>query len=296
MKDNYEVNDSKKLISIIQEKYNHMSKGQKIIAKYIIDNYDKVAFMTASKLGESVGVSESTVVRFANALGYSGYPKLQDGLQELIKNKLTTVQRVEIANQSFSESDSIIRKIIKEDVDNTRETMETINEESFDRAVDYIINARKVYILGMRSSIYVAKYLGYYMNYILDNVAVIRMDQGEPFEQMLRMSERDVLIVISFPRYSKKSLQVTQFAKERNAKVISMTDSLFAPTAVISDESIIVKNNMVAFIDSLVPAFSASNALVVGIAMKQKEDITQYFDELENIWKKYHVYEQLEER
>ncbi|CAK7004989.1 MAG: HTH-type transcriptional regulator HexR [Peptostreptococcus russellii] len=291
MNDDVNINESDSLMTIMKEKYKTMSKGQKLLANYTMENYPKVAFMTASKLGETVGVSESTVVRFANALGFSGYPKFQDALQELIKTKLTTVERVEMANRDYSTDSKILENVLKADIDNIKETLDTLEEKSYEKAVNTIISAKKLYIMGLRSSIYVAKYLGYYLNYILDDVIIVRMDMGEPVEQMIKLGEGDVLIVISFPRYSKKTLQVAEFAKERGAKVIALTDSYNAPTAKISDVIVTVKNNMVSFVDSLVPAFSVANALVIGVAMREKEDIMSYFNELEDIWEKFEIYE-----
>lgn len=284
------LKDSKKLISDIQTQYTRLSKGQKLIAQYILNNYDKVAFMTACKLGETVGVSESTVVRFANALGYSGYPKLQVALQELIKNKLTTVQRVEMAND-YSDENTILNKILKGDIDNIRETLEEIDGEAFQEAVSRLLKARKIYILGMRTSFVVAQYLGFYLGIILDNVHTVRMDMGDAFEQIVRIGEDDVVIAFSFPRYSKKSFQLVKYAKEKGAKVISITDSLFAPIASVSDNTLIVKSNMASFVDSLVPAMSVANALAVAVGMKEKEDIKEHFDDLEQMWDKYGMFE-----
>ena len=284
------LKDSKKLISDIQTQYTRLSKGQKLIAQYILNNYDKVAFMTACKLGETVGVSESTVVRFANALGYSGYPKLQAALQELIKNKLTTVQRVEMAND-YSDENTILNKILKGDMDNIRETLEEIDGEAFQEATARLLKARKIYILGMRTSFVVAQYLGFYLGIILDNVHTVRMDMGDAFEQIVRIGEDDVVIAFSFPRYSKKSFQLVKYAKEKGAHVISITDSLFAPIASVSDNTLIVKSNMASFVDSLVPAMSVSNALAVSVGMKEKEDIKEHFDDLEQMWDKYGMFE-----
>ena len=270
MKDSkQEVKDSKYLISHIQSQYTRFSKGQKLIAQYILKNYDKVAFMTACKLGETVGVSESTVVRFANALGYSGYPKLQDALQELIKNKLTTVQRV----------------------DNIKDTLDEIDEKAFEEASNRILKAKRIYIVGMRSSFTIAQYLGFYLGIILDSVHVIRTDMGDAFEQVVKINEDDVLIAVSFPRYSKKSYQIVSYAKEKGAHIVSLTDSLFAPVASFTDNLLLVKSNMASFVDSLVPALSIANALIVSVGMKEKEDIKQHFDDLEAIWEKYSVYD-----
>ncbi|HBG1230618.1 TPA: MurR/RpiR family transcriptional regulator [Clostridioides difficile] len=290
MEETNEMKDSKHLISNIQSQYTRLSKGQKLIAQYILNNYYKVAFMTACKLGETVGVSESTVVRFANALGYSGYPKLQAALQELIKNKLTTVQRVEMAHD-YSDDFAILNKVLKSDIDNIRSTLEEIDERAFKEASNKLLRARKIYILGMRSSFVVAQYLGFYLDIILDNVHIIRMDMGDAFEQIVRINEEDVIVAISFPRYSKKSYQIVNYAKEKGAHVISLTDSLFAPVASLADNTLLVKSNMASFVDSLVPALSISNALAISVGMKEKEDIKQHFDDLEQIWKRYSVYE-----
>ncbi|MBP3931879.1 MAG: MurR/RpiR family transcriptional regulator, partial [Peptostreptococcaceae bacterium] len=213
MNQSKDFKDSKQLIEDIQQNYTRLSKGQKLIAQYLIDNYDKVAFMTASKLGEEVGVSESTVVRFANALGFSGYPKMQDALQELIKNKLTTVQRVEM-NQEYSDDGKILNKVLKSDMDNIKDTLDEMDENIFKQASDKLLKAKKIYILGMRSSFTVAQYLGFYLDIILDNVHVIRTDMGDAFEQVVRVTEDDVVVAISFPRYSRKSYQVVNYAKE----------------------------------------------------------------------------------
>lgn len=291
MKDSkQEVKDSKYLISHIQSQYTRFSKGQKLIAQYILKNYDKVAFMTACKLGETVGVSESTVVRFANALGYSGYPKLQDALQEVIKNKLTTVQRVDMVKE-FNDDSAILKKIVKSDMDNIKDTLEEIDEKAFEEAANRILKAKRIYIVGMRSSFTIAQYLGFYLGIILDSVHVIRTDMGDAFEQVVKINEDDVLIAISFPRYSKKSYQIVSYAKEKGAHIVSLTDSPFAPVASFTDNLLLVKSNMASFVDSLVPALSIANALIVSVGMKEKEDIKQHFDDLEAIWEKYSVYD-----
>ena len=291
MKDSkQEIKDSKYLISHIQSQYTRFSKGQKLIDQYILKNYDKVAFMTACKLGEAVGVSESTVVRFANALGYSGYPKLQDALQEVIKNKLTTVQRVDMVKE-FNDDSAILKKIVKSDMDNIKDTLEEIDEKAFEEAANRILKAKRIYIVGMRSSFTIAQYLGFYLGIILDSVHVIRTDMGDAFEQVVKINEDDVLIAISFPRYSKKSYQIVSYAKEKGAHIVSLTDSPFAPVASFTDNLLLVKSNMVSFVDSLVPALSIANALIVSVGMKEKEDIKQHFDDLEAIWEKYSVYD-----
>lgn len=291
MEDKNSKNDNKKLIKIIQTQYPKLSKGQKLIAKYIINNYDKVAFMTASKLGDTVGVSESTVVRFANALGYSGYPKLQEGLQELIKNKLTTVQRVEMANEDYSDDSTILSKVLKSDINNIKSTLDEVDEKAFEEASTRILKSRKIYILGMRSSFTVAQYLSFYLNVILDNVQLIRIDMGDPYQQIVRMNDEDILIVFSFPRYSKQSYEVVKYAKSKGAYIVSITDSSFAPVAPLSNNILLVKSNMASFVDSLVAAMSIANALIISVAMKETDDIKKYFNDLEKIWQEYVVYE-----
>ena len=290
MDDTKHLKDSKQLINNIQAQYPRFSKGQKLIAKYILENYDKVAFMTACKLGDIVGVSESTVVRFANALGYSGYPKLQAALQELIKNKLTTVQRVEMAKE-YNDDSTILNKVLKSDIDNIKTTMDEIDIKAFEESANKLLKANKIYVIGMRSSFVISQYLGFYLNIIHDNVQIIRMDMGDAFEQIVRVGKDDVVLAISFPRYSKKSYQVVSYAKEKGAHIISLTDSVFAPVASIADNVLLVKSNMASFVDSLVPALSVANALIISVGMKEKEELKVCFDDLEHIWDKYSVYE-----
>lgn len=284
------LKDGRELINNIKTQYRKLSKGQKLIAKYILENYDKVAFMTAGKLSEVVGVSESTVVRFANALGFSGYPKLQDALEELVKNKLTSVQRVDLINENKSDSE-ILKDVLKSDIKNIKETLENIDEKAFEEAVEKIINAKKVYILGMRSSYTIAQYLGFYLDRVIDNVQIIRTDMGDTFEQIVRIDKEDVLIAISFPRYSTKAYQTSSYAKEKGAHLISITDSMYAPVATVADNILLVKNNTVSFVDSLVPALSVVNSLVVSISAKRKNQIKSHFEDLEKIWETYSVYQ-----
>ena len=215
---------------------------------------------------------------------------MQDALQELIKNKLTTVQRVEM-NQEYSDDGKILNKVLKSDMDNIKDTLDEMDESLFKQASDKLLKAKKIYIVGMRSSFTVAQYLGFYLDIILDNVHVIRMDMGDAFEQVVRVTEDDVVVAISFPRYSRKSYQVVNYAKEKGAHIISITDSLFAPIATMADTTLLVKSNMASFVDSLVPAISLCNALIISIGMKENEDIKAYFDDLEKIWEKYAVYE-----
>lgn len=283
------MKDNVDLIKLIQQNFSKFSKGQKLIAEYIMDNYDKAAFMTAAKLGEIVGVSESTVVRFANALGYSGYRNLQKDLQELIKNKLTTVQRISLANV-FSNEENLLKRVLKKDMDNINKTIDEIDYDVFEKAIDEIINSRRVYILGLRSSSFLAEYLGFYLNFILRDVKVVKADANDVFEQLLNAEEDDVVIGISYPRYSKRTLEALSYAKAKQCIIIGITDSFISPAAQISDYTLIAGSNMVSFVDSLVAPMSLMNALIVAIGMRKRSEITKNFEDLETIWNKYNVY------
>ncbi|WP_069649518.1 MurR/RpiR family transcriptional regulator [Caloranaerobacter ferrireducens] len=281
---------NKDLITLIQINFPRLSKGQKLIAEYILNHYDKAAFMTASKLGEMVGVSESTVVRFANALGFSGYPSLQRALQELIKNKLTTVQRLSMSN-NYSDNSTLLKKILKADMDNIRSTIEEISNDEFEKVVDCIYNANRVYIIGLRSSTTLANYLGFYLSLILDNVKVVTYGISDIFEQLLRVNKGDVVIGISYPRYSRRTLEALNYVKEQECKIIGITDSFLSPLSGIADYTLIAKSNMISFVDSLVAPLSLINALIIAIGMREKNEITQYFQKLERLWDEYNVYD-----
>lgn len=283
--------EKKDLISNIRKEFESLSKGQKLIASYIIDNYDKAAFMTAAKIGEVVGVSESTVVRFANTLGYPGYPNLQDALQELIKNKLTTVQR--IGMDDYSNKGVAIKKVLKKDMDNIRNTIDEIDVEVFEQAVASILKARKVYIIGLRSSNALAEYLGFYLRVMLDDVQVVSLGISDIFEQLLRIGEGDMVIGISYPRYSKRTLEAVRYAKGQGAKIVAITDSDTAPISAMADYILYAVSNMHSFVDSLVAPMSLINSLIVGIGMEMKTEITEYFKELEGIWEEYNVYDDI---
>lgn len=278
------------LISLIKSEFPKLSKGQKIIAQYILSDYDKVAFMTAAKLGESVGVSESTVVRFANALGFDGYPELQKSLQELIKTKLTTVQRVEMS-KDYSSDFATLQKVLKSDIENIRGTIDDIDPEAFESAINKITSAKKIYIVGLRSSATLGEYLAFYLNFILDNVVLVNYGISDVFEQILKVTEDDLVIGISFPRYSKRTYELLRFAKEQGANIIAMTDSNTAPIAELSSDILLARSNMASFVDSLVAPFSVANALIISVGMRQKTNIKASFDKLEQIWKEYRIYD-----
>ncbi|MTI70236.1 MAG: MurR/RpiR family transcriptional regulator [Firmicutes bacterium] len=277
------------LLKLIQLNFNRLSKGQKLIAQYITSHYDKAAFMTASKLGEKVGVSESTVVRFANALGFSGYPSLQRSLQELIKNKLTTVQRLGMADD-LSNKDVFLKKILRADMDNIRSTLDEIDTETFEEVVDIICNAKRIYVLGLRSSTALAGYLGFYLSLISDNVKVVSFGMSDIFEQLLRVSEEDLVIGISYPRYSRKTIEALRYVQKRNCKIVGISDSLISPIASIADHTLVARSNMVSFVDSLIAPMSLINALIIAIGMRNKDEVTKYFKRLEDIWDEYNIY------
>ncbi|WP_416176427.1 MurR/RpiR family transcriptional regulator [Clostridium sp.] len=277
------------LMRTIQVKFPRLSKGQKLIAEYILKHYDKAAFMTAAKLGVSVGVSESTVVRFANELGFSGYPKLQKALQELIKNKLTTVQRIELSNDIVSQENPL-KGVLKADMENIRSTLEKINHKTFDEVINSIFKAKKIYIIGLRSSTAIADFLGFYLNLILDNVKVVGYGISDIFEQMINLKEDDLVIGIGFPRYASRTIESLAFAKSRGAEVVAITDSLLSPLASAADYTLIAQSNMASFVDSLVAPLSVINALIVSVGLREKEKISSTFSNLENIWQEYGVY------
>jgi DNA-binding MurR/RpiR family transcriptional regulator len=284
-----DINNKQDLMRTIQVKFPRLSKGQKLIAEYILKHYDKAAFMTAAKLGISVGVSESTVVRFANELGFSGYPKLQKALQELIKNKLTTVQRIELSNDFVSE-ESALKGVLKSDMENIRATLEKINHKTFEDVINGIFSANKIYIIGLRSSTALSEFLGFYLNLILDNVKVVGYGISDIFEQIINVDENDLVIGIGFPRYAARTIESLDFAQSRGAKVVAITDSLLSPLAARADYTLIAQSNMASFVDSLVAPLSVINALIIAVGLREKEKISTTFANLENIWEEYQVY------
>lgn len=282
------------LLNKIQGNLSKFSKGQRLIARYIIEHYDKAAFMTASKLGVMVGVSESTVVRFATELGYDGYPHLQRALQEMIRNKLTAVQRMEVTTDRLGNQD-VLRMVLNADIEKIRMTIDEIDREVFAAAVESILTAKKIYILGVRSSAALASFLGFYFNLLFDNVKLIQTNSAsEIFEQVLRVEPGDVVIGVSFPRYSKRTLTALQYSKDCGSKVIALTDSRLSPISQFADYTLIAKSDMASFVDSLVAPLSVINALIVAVGMRRKDEIAGTFNKLESIWDEYQVYEKLD--
>ena len=269
------------------------SKGQKRIASYILENYDKAAFMTASRLGILAGVSESTVVRFASELGYDGYPSMQRALQDMIRSRLTSTQRIQAAGDMFHD---VLPAVIQSDIDKLRQMLGHSSRSEFDRVVDKILSSRHVYILGVRSSSFVAGYLHFYMHLLSENVTLIQSNAaGEMFEQMLRMGSGDVLIAISFPRYSKVTINTVKFARDRGAEIIAITDNELSPVYQLSQAALLAPCEMISFVDSMVAPLSLINALLVALSNRCGADVSATFAELEDIWNEYGVFGKMDD-
>ena len=283
------------ILALIQENMNTFSKGQKRIAAFILDSYDKAAFMTASRLGKKVGVSESTVVRFAAELGYDGYPDMQKSLQKMIRNRLTSVQRIEVTNDRIGDQD-LVSMVLQSDMEKIRLTLEELDRSAFDNAVKAIVSAKRIYIIGVRSSAAIASFLGFYFNLIFDNVLnVTAGTASEMFEHLLRVGEDDVVIGVSFPRYSSRTVQAMSFARDRKATTVAITDSEASPLAPICKYTLKARSDMASFGDSLVAPLSLVNALLVAVSRAKNDDLANTFQTLERIWEDYGVYEKVQE-
>ena len=281
------------IMTILQEKAPEFSKGQRRIAKYITEAYDKAAFMTANRLGKTVGVSESTVVRFAVDLGFDGYPSMQKAMQEMVLNRVTSVKRIEVANDRLGDQD-VISMVLHSDMEKLRQTDETLDREEFSAAVNAILKAKRVYILGVRSVAPLANFLGYYLNYMFNNVHVISgSSAGEMFERIVGVNSEDVVIAFSFPRYSASTTKGAQYCRSAGATVIGFTDSKLSPLGQCCDYVLLSKSDMVSLVDSLVAPLSIVNALIVAIAAKREEELSRTFANLERIWDEYEVYEKM---
>ncbi len=281
------------LLKRLEEDKKKYSKTQRLIAEYISDNYDKAAFMTAGRLAKEARASESTVVRFAAELGYNGYQEMQQDLQELLKNKFTAIQRIELASDRMS--GDIVESVLRSDVNNILETLDNIDRAEFEKAVECILNSEKIYITGVRAAAPLAQFLGFYLNIMFPNVHIIStISVSEVFEQLLRLSDKDVLIGISFPRYSRRTTSAMQFAHDRKANVIAITDSDNSPLCKFADYRITAKSGMVSFADSIVAPLSCINALIAALSMRMKNDVANSLSTLEEIWDDYGVYEKLD--
>lgn len=283
-------NTTNELILRIEEKYPKMSKGQRRLADYVCKNYDKAVFLTAAKLGETVGVSESTVVRFAIQLGYKGYPGFQKALEELVRNKLNSIQRMEVTYGRISQSE-ILETVLHSDIEKIKQTLSIIDHKAFDLAIDTILGAERIYVIGIRSCAPLASFLGFYLNLICENVMTVATNSSsEIFEQLIRINEKDVIIGISFPRYSMRALKALEFASNRKAKVITLTDSIHSPMNLYSSCNLIARSDMASIVDSLVAPLSVINALVVALCMKKQKEVVSTLETLEQLWGEYQVY------
>ena len=284
------------ILQALQEMAPTFSKGQRAIAKYITECYDKAAFMTASKLGKTVGVSESTVVRFAVELGYDGYPSMQKAMREMVLNRLTSVQRIEVANNRFADHD-VVSTVLQSDMEKLRQTEELIDRDDFSAAVNAILNSKRIYILGIRSTAPLANFLGYYLNYMFRNVHIVTASgTTELYEKIVGVNADDVLIAFSFPRYSSTTIRGARYCRSAGATVIGLTDSMLSPLAQNSDHVLLAKSDMVSLVDSLVAPLSVINALIVALASKKEKELARTFETLERLWEEHHVYEKQERK
>lgn len=282
------------IMNQIRNQIHTFSKGQRQIANYILEYYDKAAFMTASRLGKTVGVSESTVVRFAVELGFDGYPSMQKRLQEMVRNKLTSVQRIEVANDRIGDQD-VVSSVLLSDIDSIRMTVDSLDRGEMAASVEAILKARTIYIVGVRSSAALASFLNFYFRNIFENVRLVSSTAtSEIFEQMLHVGKGDVVIGISLPRYSGRTVKAMRYAKDSGALVIAITDKMEAPAGKVADHVLVAKSDMVSVVDSLVAPMSVVNALIVSVGRSQKQRMSRTFEDLERIWDEYEVYERVE--
>lgn len=284
----------KDILEKIRRDFLSYSKGQKLIASFILENYDKAAYMTAAKMGALVGVSESTVVRFATQLGYAGYPEFQRSLQEVIRSKLTSVQRIQVTNSRIGDGD-VLESVLSADAEKISRTLESVDRRSFAEAVDKIVRAKNIYIIGVRSSSSLAGFLNFNLRLIFNNVHFVQTTSGsEMFEQLMHMGEGDVMIAISFPRYSKRIINAVEYARNVGADVIALTDSQSSPIAEYANQLLTAESDMASFVDSLVAPLSIINAIIVGVSRVKGEEISRQLEKLEGIWDEYEVYDKSE--
>lgn len=289
-KENIMENTSSELIKRIDEHRQEFSKGQKRIAAYIEEHYDKAVFLTAARLGKAVNVSESTVVRFAMQLGYDGYPRFQMALEEYVRQKLNSIQRLEIASGTINQN-GILESVLQADAEKIKRTLIEIDKDAFESAINTMLNAKTIYVVGIRSCAPLASFLSFYLQLIFDDVRLLQTNNSsELFEQMVRISEKDVIIGISFPRYSMRTLKALEFANNRNAKVITITDGKHSPMILYSSCNLFAKSDMVSIVDSLVAPLSVINALIVALCMKKQRHVMSTLESLEEIWDEYQVY------
>ena len=279
------------ILKKLQANAHTFSKGQRAIARFISESYDKAAFMTAARLGKAVGVSESTVVRFAVEMGYDGYPEMQRAMQEMVVNRLTSVQRLGVANDRIGKQD-VLTTVIHSDIEKLRQTAETVSREDFQAAVDKIMKARRVFVLGARSAAPLASFLGYYLKLMLDTVHVVTTSGiSATLEQVINVNEQDAVIAFSFPRYSTSTAQCAEFSRSRGAAVIGVTDSSDSPLGRNSEYVLLARSNMISLVDSLTAPMSIVNALIVAIASQKGQELENRFSQLEAFWEEFNVYQ-----
>lgn len=282
---------ARNLLKEIEDSIPKFSKSQKIISKYILENYDKAAYMTASKLGATVSVSESTVVRFALELGFEGYPEFQHSLQEIVRIRLTSFQRMDVTNNLIGDGD-VLTKVLNSDIDKIKRTIEEIDREAFEKSVDALVNAKSIYVIGLGSSASLASSLNHSLRMIFDNVKLLEASSAdEIFAQIMNISKGDVIIAISFPRYSRKLITAVNYAKDSGATVIALTDSTASPIAAFADNLLVARSDMASFADSLIAPLSVINALVVAVSRKKQDELRVRLHQLEKIWDEYNVYD-----
>ena len=282
------MDNAQELLQRLNHSGKRLSKSHRRIAECIVTHYDKAAFMTASKLGEYVGVSESTVVRLAAALGYDGFPQLQKALQELIRHRLTATQRLEMTGDMGHAQ--VLNKVLKTDIQNIRTTLDELDLATFDAVIESILQARNLYVLGLRASAPLAEFFGHYLNFIFPNVHTVTSGVSDVFEQIARISDEDVLIGISFPRYTSHTVKAMKFARSRGATLIAITDGPLSPLHAEANLCLMAKSDMASFVDSLAAPISLINALIVALSQRRRTQVTDYFDKMENIWSEYRVY------
>ncbi len=279
------------ILSLLQQKEKTFSKGQKRICRYITESYDKAAFMTASRLGKTVGVSESTVVRFAVELGYDGYPSMQKAMQEMVLNRLTAVQRMGVANDRIGDQD-VVSMVLNADAEKIRQTADVVSREDFRATVQAILKAKQIYVVGVRSTSALATFLGYYLNFMFNNVHLVTTSgASEMFEKLVGVGSEDVVIAFSFPRYSTSTLKGAQYSRTTGATVVGITDSRLSPLGQNSDHVLVAKSDMLSIVDSLVAPLSLVNALIVALASEKEPELAKTFNTLEHVWEEYNVYE-----
>lgn len=282
------MENAQELIQRLNHSGKKLSKSHRRIAECIVTHYDKAAFMTASRLGEYVGVSESTVVRFAAALGYEGYPQLQKALQELIRHRLTASQRFEMTTDM--DHTQVLSKVMKADIQNIRSTLDELDLKTFEEVVERFLEAKQIYILGLRSSAPIAQFFGHYLGFIFPNVQVVTSGISDVFEQLSRIGEDDLLVGISFPRYTSRTIEAMELARKKGASLVAITDGPLSPLHAAADLCLMAKSDMASFVDSMAAPLSLINALIVALGQRRRQQVAEYFEQVEQIWSDYNVY------